>query len=53
MDNGNGFSLTASGEKEFGRLVEMEEEESRQEHDECEGAHSVDEISPSLIDRIV
>jgi len=52
MDNGNSLSLTTSGEEELGRLVEMEEEESGKEHHECEGAHSVDKISPSLIDRV-
>jgi hypothetical protein len=49
VDCSNGFILATTGEQELGGLIEMEQEEAADEHDNSQGAHSEHEVSPAHI----
>lgn len=49
MDSSNGLLLAATREKVLGRLIEVEEEETADEHEECDGTKSEGKISPAHV----
>lgn len=49
VDCGNSFILATTGEQELWGLVEMEEEEAADKHDNGQGAHSEHEVSPAHV----
>jgi hypothetical protein len=53
VNDSNSLGLSSARKQELGRLEEVEEEESRAEETQGQGAHGVDEVSPALIDGVV
>jgi hypothetical protein len=51
VNGGNGLGLATARQQELGRLVKMEEEEAADEHEECDGPESQDEVSPAPVIR--
>lgn len=46
VHDGHCFGLSAARQQEFGGLVEVEQEETAEEHDECQGAQAQHQVAP-------